>query len=168
MPKFIDYNCHQMKTLVVMFKPRSLLAIALALVGLEAMAQTKAPAKEPALECPNIMAHAVEENKHPGWSVYSNMPVRLTGADIAYLVDQHYEATLEPDHTDRWNDDNLSTAQVFQLTKHRDAKDLSLVCHYGVYAQLTKAIPGSIRECTVVHHGRFDGTKEGEFRVFCK
>lgn len=151
-----------------MLKLHPFLAIALVLVSLEAMAQTRVPAKESILECPNIMAHTVDKNKHPGWSIYSNMPVRLTGADIAYVVDQHYEATLEPDQMDRWNDNNLSTAQVFQLTKHRDAKDLSLVCHYGVHAQLTKAIPGNIRECTVVHRERFDDPKEGEFKAFCK
>jgi hypothetical protein len=145
-----------------------LLALALAVVGLAAMARTKALATEPVLDCPTVMAHTVDKTKHPGWSIYSNMPVRLTGADIAYVVDRHYEATLEPDQTDYWNDDNLSTAQVFQLTKHKGANDLSLVCHYGVHAQLSKAIPAKTRVCTIVHRRRFDETKEGEYSAYCE
>jgi len=148
--------------------PRSLLVLALASIGMGATPQLEARASEDVLKCPNVMAHTVDRRKHPGWTVYSNMPVRLTGADITYVVDQHYEATLAPDQTNRLNDGNLSIEQVFQLTKHRDTKDLSLLCHYGVHAQLIKAIPGNMRECSVVHHGRFDETKEGEFEASCR
>ena len=148
--------------------PGSLLPLALALVSIGTTLPLKALANETTLECPNVMAHIVDKKKHPGWSIYSNMPVRLTGASIAYVVDGHLEATLEPDETNRLNDENLSTAQVFQLARHRDAKDLSLPCHYGVHAQLSKAIPATTRECSIVHHERFDETKQGEFEAFCK
>lgn len=151
-----------------MFAQRSPLVVVLALICAQGLAQEKLQTTEPILECPNVMAHTVDRTQHPGWTIYSNMPVRLTGADIEYFVDEHYEATFEPDESNRLNDDNLSTAKVFDLTKHREAKDLSLVCHYGVHAQLSRAIPKNIRECTIVHRGRFDETKEGEFRVFCE
>jgi hypothetical protein len=145
----------------------SLLIFALATV--EAMAaQPKVSVKEPVLECPNVMAHTVDRKQHSGWSIYSNMPVRLTGADIQYVVDEHLEAALEPDQIKYLNDENLSTAKVFQFMRHLGLEGLSLVCHYGVHAQLTKAIPASVRKCTIVHHGRFDETREGEFKVFCQ
>lgn len=152
-----------------MHEPHFFIALTLAGVGMAIMAQAKTLAAETILECPIVMEHTVDKTKYAGWLIYSNMPVRLTGADIQYIVDQQYEATLEPDQVNRWNDDNLSTAQVFQLTKHKDTKDLSLVCHYGVHAQLSRLIPTKIRECTIVHHGRFKETEvEGEFKVFCK
>jgi hypothetical protein len=119
------------------------------------------------LECPPIMAHEPLKEQHPGWFVYSNRPLRLSGADIAYVVDSHYEATLEPDRVNQLNDDSLSTSSVFQLAKHRSRKPFSLVCHYGVHAQLSRTIPEGIVECIVVHHGRF-GDEQGEFKVSCR
>lgn len=49
-----------------------------------------------ALECPPVLATSVVAEKYPGWSVYSNDPLRLTGADIAFVVD-HEDGLLDPD-----------------------------------------------------------------------
>lgn len=118
------------------------------------------------LACPQVMAHAPIKEQHPGWLVYSNDPLRLSGADIAYVVDSHLEATLEPDAVTALNDANLSTASVFRLGKHRGKGPFSLVCHYGVHAQLSRVIPKGVNECTLVRHGRFDD-QDGEFGMSC-
>ena len=151
-----------------MLRSRRLLPQLLALIGLGLLSQVEVLGKDNALECPEVMVHSVDRSKHPGWEIYSNSPLRLTGADIAFVVDDHLDATLDPDETKRLNDDNLSTAQFFHLAKHRNNRPFSLVCHYGMHAQLSKAIPRNLLECSVVHHERFHDAKEGEFEVFCK
>jgi hypothetical protein len=113
------------------------------------------------------MAHVPVAEEHPGWAIYSNKPLRLSGADFGYTVDTHLESTLDPDRVDRLNDENLSTASVFQLAKHRRQSPFKLFCQYGIHAMLTRTIPKDVAECLVVHHGRF-GPEEGEFKVLCR
>ena len=149
-------------------RSRRLLPYSLVLIGFGLLSTMQVLAKDHAVKCPKVMVHSVDRSKHLGWEVYSNRPLRLTGADIAYVVDDHYDATLDPDETKRLNDDNLSTVQFFHLAKHRANKSFSLVCHYGVHAQLSRAIPRNLLECSVVHHERFDDANEGEFEAVCK
>jgi hypothetical protein len=118
------------------------------------------------LACPPVMAHLPVKEDYPGWAVYSNKPLRLTGADIEFVVESHLEATLDPDRTTRLNDADLSTVSVFNLLKHRSDKPFTLACHYGDHAQLSRSIPDSFTECTIVQHGRI--TDDGEFKVFCQ
>lgn len=126
-----------------------------------------ASAAKAALECPSVMAHLPVKENYPGWAVYSNKPLRLTGADIEFVVESHLEATLDPDRTTRLNDADLSTVSVFNLLKHRSDKPFTLVCHYGVHAQLSRSIPASFTECTIIQHGRITDDN-GEFKVICQ
>lgn len=119
-----------------------------------------------ALECPPVLATKVLAEKHPGWSIYDNDPLRLTGADIEYAINNE-DATLNPDEVRELNDANLSVVQVFRLKAHRRAKDPSLVCHYGVHAQLSRAIPQQIAECRVVQRRQF-GPEQTEFEASCR
>ena len=119
-----------------------------------------------ALECPPVLATKVLAEKHPGWSIYDNDPLRLTGADIQYAANNE-DATLNPDEVRELNDANLSIVQVFRLKAHRRAKDASLVCHYGVHAQLSRTIPQQTAECRVVQHRQF-GPEQFEFEASCR
>lgn len=119
------------------------------------------------LECPQIMAHTPVKEKYPGWTVYSNDPVRLTGADITFVTRDQEDGSLDPDQVVHLNDSNLSVVSVFRLLKHHSKAPFSLVCHYGVHAELIKAIPYRVKECAVVHHMEY-GAGEGEFTVSCK
>jgi hypothetical protein len=117
------------------------------------------------LICPAVMATHVDKAAHPGWLVYSNEPLRLTGSDIEYVVDGHLEATLDADSEEQLNDEHLSKLSVFRIAAHRSKGPFALVCHYGVHAQLSRAIPRNIKECNVIHHRRFT---EVEFEVSCR
>ncbi len=119
------------------------------------------------LECPPVLATKVLAEKHRGWSIYSNKPLRLTGADIAFAVENE-DATLDPDETKHLDDENLSIVSIFLLAKHREVKKPSLVCHYGVHAQLSRALLPNVVECTVVQRQRFNDLKEFEFEASCK
>jgi hypothetical protein len=147
--------------------PFRLALIVLSAASNSAMSQSAGPAENGKISCPAVMAHAPLKDEHRGWNVYSNKPLRLSGADLAYTVDSHLEATLDPDRVDRLNDELWSTASVFQMTKHRRKGPFMLVCHYGVHAQLSRAVPKQVAECVVVRHGRF-GPEEGEFEVVCR
>lgn len=117
------------------------------------------------LTCPAVMVTHVDKAAHAGWLVYSNKPLRLTGSDIEYVVGGHLEATLDPDSEEQLNDEQLSKSSVFRIAAHRSKGPFGLVCHYGVHAQLFRAIPRNIKECNVVRHGRFT---EVEFEVSCR
>ena len=119
-----------------------------------------------ALKCPSVLATSVLAQKHRGWSIYSNDPLRLTGADIAIAVENE-EGWLDPDETKHLSDENLSVVHTFRLAKHRDIKNPSLVCHYGVHAELSRELPRGAVECEVVQHQRF-GPKEFEFEASCR
>lgn len=116
------------------------------------------------LNCPPVMVTQVDKAAHVGWLVYSNQPLRLTGSDIEYAVDGHLEATLDPDGEKQLNDDQLSVSSIFRIANHRSKGPFSLVCRYGVHAQLSRTIPRHIKECIVIRHGRF---AEVEFEVSC-
>ena len=123
-------------------------------------------AKQPdALVCPAVMASRIDKSAHSDWAIYSNSPLRLSGADIQFVVDGHLEATLDADEDIRLNDDALSKASIYRLSVHRDAQPFTLVCHYGVHAQLSRNLPRSAQECKVIKHGRF--TKI-EFEASCR
>ena len=124
-------------------------------------------ADKPTLACPPVMEHVPVKKAHPGWSIYSNKPLRLSGADIAFVSGGHYDSTLDPDRTRPMNDRNLSTESVFDLSKHQRDRPFSLVCHYSVHAQLSRTIPDTVSVCTVVQHGRVDAD-ESEFEAFCR
>jgi hypothetical protein len=141
--------------------------IVLSAASTAAMSQTAGSAANGPIACPAVMAHVPSKDEHRGWNVYSNKPLRLSGADLAYTVDSHLEATLDPDRVDRRNDELWSTASVFQLTKHRRKGPFMLVCHYGVHARLSRAVPKQLAECVVLRHGRF-GPDEGEFEAACR
>jgi hypothetical protein len=119
------------------------------------------------LQCPSVMEVTVAKNKYSAWHIYSNKPLRLTGANIQYAQDNE-EAWLDPVETKELNDDNLSVASTFALARHQAGNDLSLVCHYGVHAQLSRNIPKHMRECKLLQHRRFDELREAEFEVSCK
>lgn len=119
-----------------------------------------------ALACPSVLATKVLAQKYRGWWVYSNDPLRLTGADILYYVDNE-DATLDPDATEELSDENLSVVQTFRLGAHPEAKAPLLVCHYGEHAELRRRVPGKAAECKVVHHRRF-GPDEFEFEASCR
>jgi len=119
-----------------------------------------------ALECPPVLATSVVAEKYRGWFVYSNDPLRLTGADIAFFVD-HEDGWLDPDEISHLNDEDLSVVHTFRLVEHRDIEHPMLVCHYGVHAQLSRALPPGAVECTVVQHQRF-GPEEFEFEALCR
>ena len=119
-----------------------------------------------ALECPSVLATSVFAEKYRGWSIYSNDPLRLTGADISFAVDNE-EGWLEPDETKHLSDENLSVVHIFRLAEHSEVKNPSLVCHYGVHAQLSRELPRGTVECKVVKHQRF-GPEEFEFDASCR
>ena len=131
-----------------------------------AMGETS-QADRTALACPSSFSVAVNKELYTGWFVYSNNPLRLTGADITYSED-HEEAMLDPNDTLRLDDDRLSTVSTFRLPKTWSAIDFNLVCHYGVHAQLSRKIPHSLYECQVIQHGRFNDRTEFEFQAICK
>jgi hypothetical protein len=118
------------------------------------------------IACPQVMATRVLAGKYRGWEVYSNDPLRLTGADVEYDVG-HEEALLDPDETRDLNDPGLSVAQIFRLKEHAEAKDPWLICHYGEHAQLSREIPRGAVQCEVVHH-RSLGQDEIEFEASCR
>lgn len=119
------------------------------------------------LECPPILASTVSAEKYPGWFIYSNDPLRLTGADIAYVSDNE-DATLDPDTTRHLDDTNLSVVTVFRLSEHPEAKNPMLVCHYGTHAELSRAIPPGATACSIIQHRQFDELKEAEFIASCE
>ena len=118
-----------------------------------------------ALECPPVLVTKVLAERHRGWSIYSNDPLRLTGADIAYVSNE--DATLDPDETAHLSDENLSVVQVFRLAKHPEAKNPWLVCHYGVHAELSRNLPRGAVECKVIQHQQMR-TTEAEFEASCR
>jgi hypothetical protein len=119
-----------------------------------------------AVECPAVLATRVLAEKYRGWSIYSNDPLRLTGADVYYVAD-HEDATLDPDATEELGDENLSVVQIFRIREHPEAKSPWLDCHYGVHAQLSRRLPRGAMECKVVHHRRV-GEQEIEFEASCR
>lgn len=119
------------------------------------------------LACPGVFKTRVVESEHTQWNIYSNNPLRLTGAHILYFCDNE-ECTLDPDETRRLTDDQLSTVQVFRLADHPEAKHPVLVCEYGVHAQLSREIPAHQSQCSVTQHGRFYDAVDFEFEVVCK
>ena len=139
----------------------------LARVCAAALACSTGLAHADSLRCPGSLSVSVNEKAYPGWEVYSNDPLRLTGADVSYLAGNE-EATLDPQQPVRLNDDRLSTVSVYDLRKAGGRHELYLDCHYGIHAQLSRAIPPSMTECRVVHHGAFDDTREFEFEVGCE
>lgn len=118
------------------------------------------------LECPPILATSVIAEKYRGWLVYSNDPLRLSGADILYVVD-HEEGALDPDEVSQLDDEDLSVVHTFRLVEHRDIARPALVCHYGVHAQLSRELPPGAVECKVVQHRRY-GPREFEFEASCR
>jgi len=127
---------------------------------------TMATATDLKLSCPSVLATQVVTEKHPDWLVYSNDPLRLTGADIA-VSGEHDQGWLEPDETKQMPDENLSLVSIFRLAEHRDIERPSLVCHYGVHAQLSRALPSGTTECKVTKHRRF-GPNEYQFEASCR
>jgi hypothetical protein len=119
-----------------------------------------------AIECPSVLATTVVARKYKGWFIYSNDPLRLTGADIAYLVD-HEDATLDPDETRELKDESESVVQIFRLKQHREAEKPELVCHYGIHAQLSRTIPPRAVECEVIHY-RIPRQEEIDFEASCQ
>jgi hypothetical protein len=119
-----------------------------------------------ALECPPVLATRVLAEEHRGWSIYSNDPLRLTGADIAYVVNNE-GATLNPDATRYLSDENLSEVQIFRLAVHPEVTKPWLVCHYGVHAELSRELPRGAVECKIVQHQRF-GPQQFEFEASCR
>lgn len=121
------------------------------------------------LECPYVMATTVSAEKHRGWSVYSNNPLRLTGADIAFISpNSNEDATLDPDEVKHLNDEDMTDVSVFRLVKHSEAKRPSLICHYGIHAQLSRSIPAHSTECLVIHHQSYGDIDKPEYLVQCK
>lgn len=118
-----------------------------------------------ALECPKVMAHRPEPTAHTGWTIYSNDPLRLSGADLMYIVDSHLEATLNPDEVRALNDENQSELSVFRIFKHRAQAPFTLICQYGDHAHLARRLPAQVKECTVVRRKSF--AEEGEVDVKC-
>jgi hypothetical protein len=90
-------NCG-VKGLQVPIHPRAVLTASIAaMLYLTLPSQSSLPAKATAaLECPAVLATKVIAEKYREWSVYSNDPLRLTCADIAYYVDND-DATLDSD-----------------------------------------------------------------------
>ena len=119
------------------------------------------------LECPAVMAHVPVAEAHPGWTVYSNKPLRLSGMDVEYVVDGHLEATLDPDDVRRPGDSRSSTVSVFDLGKHRSDRPFVLVCHYGVHAQLSRNLPQEAAQCVATQH-EISGADDTEFEAYCK
>lgn len=119
------------------------------------------------LECPGVLKTKVVGSEYNGWNIYSNNPSRLTGADISYSCENE-ECTLDPDETMRLNDDHWSTAQIFRLADHHEAKNPVLICEYGVHAELRREISVHLTQCTITRHARFNDAKEFEFEVVCK
>ena len=120
---------------------------------------------KPKLECPPVLATKILADKHPGWSVYANDPLRLTGADILYAVDNE-DATLNPDEVKELSDANLSVVQIFRLRSHGHLEDPWFVCHYGVDAQLSRKLPRHATECRIVQRRQF-GPEQSEFEASC-
>lgn len=144
-----------------------LLRIAQLLTGfLHAALAVPATKASVTLECPHVLATNVVAEKHSGWLIYSNDPLRLTGANIEFYANNE-DAILDPDKTTHLGDENLSVVQTFRLAEHRDIKKPSLVCHYGVHAQLSRELPLGTVECKVVQHQRF-GPNEFEFEASCR
>jgi hypothetical protein len=121
----------------------------------------------PVLECPDALAIKISTEKYPGWFIYSNNPLRLTGADIAY-ISSNEDATLDPDEVKDLNDEDLSVVSVFRLSEHKSAKNPELVCYYGVHAQLSRRIPPVATECSVLEHRRFDEINVPQFVASCR
>jgi hypothetical protein len=116
--------------------------------------------------CPSVLATTVDAGKYSGWSIFSNDPLRLTGVDIE-LAEGDDDAPLEPDETKYLNDEDGSVVQIFRLTRRRTNKQYQLVCHYGEHAQLSRALPASAVECSVVQRQQLVST-EYEFGASCK
>ena len=132
------------------------------------LASPSAKATESAIEisCPPVLATRVIAQRHRGWLIYSNNPLRLTAANIAF-DGEHDGGWLEPDETKHLSDENLSVVSSFRLAEHRDLARPSLVCHYGVHAQLSRNLPSGATECKVIKHLRF-GANEYEFEASCR
>lgn len=119
-----------------------------------------------ALECPKVMVHRPDPAAHPGWAIYSNEPLRLSGADLMYSADSHLESTLDPDEVRALNDEKQSELSIFRISKHRAEAPFTLICQYGVHAQLARQLPRQVKECTVVRRKSF--AEEGEVDVKCQ
>ena len=144
----------------------AVVAVAVGCALLLDTATASAGAATASLACPPVLAVDVRADKHPGWSLYSNDPLRLTGADIAFVSDE--DSILDPDETKQPDDRDLSVIALFHLRRHPELKDASLVCHYGEHAQLSRALPPGITECAVTRHRQFDEKTEAEFAAMCR
>jgi hypothetical protein len=127
----------------------------------------QAPTRQaPALPARQFLRLTFAPTSIRDWSLYSNDPLRLTGADIAYVSDE--DSTLDPDETKQPDDRNLSVIALFHLRRHPGLKNASLVCHYDEHAQLSRALPPGITECAVTRHRQFDENTESEFEAICR
>jgi hypothetical protein len=147
-------------------KATAVLLLSLLVPGLGKQAHADTGGKA-LLECPSVVAAKILTNRYPGWSIYSNDPLRLTSADIQ--VDSgHLESTLDPDEIVNLDDAQLSEIRIFKLAQHRDASgNLLLLCNYGTHAQLSRKLPRDVVECRWVHHRRFDA-QGVEFAASCR
>lgn len=127
--------------------------------------QAAADAGTPVLACPTVMVHRADPDAHPGWTIYSNDPLRLSGADFLFVVDGHLEATLDPDEVRVLHDENQTEIRVFRVARHRRKGPFTLLCEYGEHAQLIRPLPTQIEECTVVRRQAFGD--EGAVEVRC-
>jgi hypothetical protein len=129
---------------------------------------TQAVGADP-LRCPSSLSVVVNSDLYKGWGVYSNNPLRLTGADISFFdAVTNEEATLDPNETVRLNDRLWSTVSTFLLPRKQGGAVFHLLCNYGEHALLNREIPSSLSECHVTRHGRFNDSTEFEFEAGCK
>ena len=138
----------------------------MALLCWGALTHPAAASAKTKLECPQVMVHRADPTAHPGWKIYSNEPLRLSGADLMYVVDSHLEATLDPDSVKTLSDANQSELSVFHVAKYRGRGPFTLICHYGDHAQLARPLTKEVEECTVVRRKVF--SFEGEVDVKCR
>jgi hypothetical protein len=104
------------------------------------------------LRCPPVLSVKVNEEKHKGWTIYSNNPLRLSGAWITRSDGGHLDETPETDKTERLNDQSQTLVHIHYLKtfKRRFGEPWNLQCFYGDHAQLTHKIAKALTGCRVL------------------
>ena len=144
---------------------KSIVIIAAA-ASLSANAQVlRLPVAPASVQCPSIMEVKIDKDAHPGWWVYSNNPLRLTSADIMYVDVE--EALLDPETVEKGTDGKEAMSSIFNLEGQPPSRELVLICHYGIHAELRRSLSKDLKTCRFTRFRQWDVLKGASFEATC-
>jgi hypothetical protein len=86
-----------------------------------------------------------------------------------FIVRSHYEGLLDPASQVELKDEDESTVATFDIASNRRKAPFTLMCLYGDYAHLARALPRDVRSCQVIRRKHFRETEgQGAYSVRCQ